>query len=255
MLAEEAGTNEGSFPRPTFAEGVVAVRKRKMEETQHLLGDTIRLSDKEWQSPSLLPGWTRAHVATHLARNADGLRRSVDAFLSGRSARMYTSEMERQEEMERGSQRTGLDLQIDLDTSASQLNAVMNRLAASSEEDLAREVELRAGFHVPAWLIATARLNEVVLHHVDLGIGFTIDQVDDDIARWLLEWMVFRLDDRMDVPRLELQSTSGVRARIGGFGEPTVVNGADRFLLGWLTGRCDSSKLEGADQVVLPLVG
>lgn len=240
---------------PPLSGTVATVRKREMEATHKLLGDTIRLSDAEWQSPSLLPGWTRAHVATHLSRNADGLRRSVGAFLAGRSLRMYPSERERQEDMERGSERTGVELQIDLDTSASALNATMNELAARSEDELARRVELRAGFRVPAHLIATARLNEVVLHHVDLGIGYTIEEVDNDIARWLLEWMAFRLTDRADMPHLDLVSTSGVRAQVGGFGDPIEVSGPDRYLLGWLTGRCDASRLTGAENVVLPLVG
>lgn len=239
---------------PSLVEAVAAVRHRKTEATQQLLGDTIRLSDTEWQSPSLLPGWTRAHVATHLARNADGLRRSVEAFLAGGSDRMYDSESERQNDLERGSTRSGLELQIDLDTSASEFNQVMNRLAASDEDVLARRVELRAGYWVPAHLIATARLNEVVLHRIDLGIGYTIDRVEDDIARWLLEWTVFRLDDRADVPRLDIVSSSGLEASVGGFGEPGQVRGSDRDLLGWLTGRADGAAVAGAHDVVIPLI-
>ena len=40
--------------------------------TARLLGDTIALSDDEWRAPSRLPGWSRAHVASHVARQADG---------------------------------------------------------------------------------------------------------------------------------------------------------------------------------------
>ena len=43
--------------------------------TQRLLGDTISVSDADWNAPSRLPEWTRGHVATHLARQADGLTR------------------------------------------------------------------------------------------------------------------------------------------------------------------------------------
>lgn len=234
---------------------LAAVRKRKADATHQLLGDTIRLSDAEWQAPSLLPGWTRAHVATHIARNADGLARATDGFLTGRPQRMYLSEDDRQRDLERGSQRSGLDLQIDLDTSASQLNRAMGALAAEPEQRLDQTIELRAGFRVPARLLPWARLSEVVLHHIDLDAGFTMDDVEPDIARWLLEWMVFRLSDRADVPRLDVQSTSGLDERIGGFGEPVHVRGDDRDLLGWLTGRADASRLEGAQDVVLPLVG
>ena len=241
--------------QPSLGDAVAAIRKRKMEATQQLLGDTIRLDDAEWQAPSLLPGWTRAHVATHIARNADGLRRSVRGFLDGHPQRMYPSELDRQDDLEKGSRRTGLDLQIDLDTSASELNETMNELAAQPDELLARDVELRAGFRVPAHMVATARLNEIVLHRIDLGMGFSVDQLEPDIARWLLEWAVFRLDDRVDVPRLDIISASGLKASVGGFGEPIKVTGPDRYLLGWLSGRAGADHLTGAENVVMPLIG
>ncbi len=31
------------------------------------------LTDAQTREPSLLPGWSRGHVLTHIARNADGL--------------------------------------------------------------------------------------------------------------------------------------------------------------------------------------
>ena len=40
--------------------------------TQRLLGDTISVADDQWRAPSRLPDWTRGHVATHIARHADG---------------------------------------------------------------------------------------------------------------------------------------------------------------------------------------
>ena len=63
---------------------VASLRKYKVEATQRLLGDTIAISEQAWQEPSRLPGWTRAHVAAHLARNADALVRAVDSVLMGR---------------------------------------------------------------------------------------------------------------------------------------------------------------------------
>ncbi|MFI9324466.1 maleylpyruvate isomerase N-terminal domain-containing protein [Kitasatospora aureofaciens] len=40
-----------------------------------LLRTAARLCDAGVRAPSLLPGWSRGHVLTHLARNADGGRR------------------------------------------------------------------------------------------------------------------------------------------------------------------------------------
>ncbi|MFF9641495.1 maleylpyruvate isomerase N-terminal domain-containing protein [Kitasatospora aureofaciens] len=39
-----------------------------------LLRTAARLCDADARAPSLLPGWSRGHVLTHLARNADGPR-------------------------------------------------------------------------------------------------------------------------------------------------------------------------------------
>lgn len=249
MDAPTSGT-DGPLSVPTIA----AVRHRKLEATQHLLGDTIRLSDAEWQSPSLLPGWTRAHVATHLARNANGLARAAQGFITGSPQPMYTSESERQREIERGSERTGLELQIDLDTSAGELNTVMNELMALPEERLREHIELRPNFSAPAHLLPLARLSEVVLHRIDLGTGFTIQDVDDDIAGWLLGWVLLRLSTRVDIPRLRLV-TSGRVATTGTFGELVEVRGSERHLVGWLTGRSDASSLVTTDLPVLPLIG
>ena len=41
------------------------------------------LTDEQAAAPSRLPGWTRAEVVTHLARNADGVRGMVEAAARG----------------------------------------------------------------------------------------------------------------------------------------------------------------------------
>ena len=63
---------------PQFSAPMETVRKRKLEATQRLLGDTIGMDEDQWRAPSLLPGWTRAHVAVHLARGADALEHGLD---------------------------------------------------------------------------------------------------------------------------------------------------------------------------------
>ncbi|MGJ6981090.1 maleylpyruvate isomerase family mycothiol-dependent enzyme [Aestuariimicrobium soli] len=241
-------------PPEAFSIGgsIADVRPRKAEMTQRLLGETIRLSEKQWQEPSLLPGWTRAHVATHIARNADGMARSLDALVKGRPQRMYTSEADRQSAIERGSQRSGLDLQIDLDTSAGNLNRVFDALEDLDPEML---IELRAGFRIPVRLLPLARLNEVVLHHVDLDVGFAVDQIPQPVARWLVEWTLLRLHGREDVPGMHLTSTSGLRTTIPGMGDTLTVRGTDQDLLGWLTGRAHGEALQGTGGMLLPLLG
>ena len=98
--------------------------------TQRLLGDTISVTDEQWRAPSRLPDWTRGHVATHIARHADALIRLAEWARTGERQDMYPSPEHRASEIEAGSGRSGLDLQIDLDTSAGHLGSAFDELDA-----------------------------------------------------------------------------------------------------------------------------
>ena len=65
------------------------IRAAKREATQRLLGATMGLSDDEWQAPSRLAGWTRAHIATHIARNAEAFEAVTKAVIT---CLLYTSD-------------------------------------------------------------------------------------------------------------------------------------------------------------------
>ncbi|MGO4956399.1 maleylpyruvate isomerase family mycothiol-dependent enzyme [Luteococcus sp. Sow4_B9] len=246
-MSSERGDDMTGMPVSTT---LSHLRHRKLEATQALLGDTIAIPEEDWHGPSRLPGWTRAHVATHLARNADGLRRVALGLLEHRPNRMYPDERARMRELELGSRRSGLELQIDLDTSAGQLNDTLNYLM---EADITDPVEVRPGSWMPAHHLPVARLNEVVLHRIDLAHGFTAADVDADIAQWLLEWNCRRIGERPDFPSLWVASSTGVTARIGNPDQtPLTVHGSDASLLGWLTSRADGTGISGADSIVLP---
>lgn len=212
------------------------VRAAKVEHGQRLLGDTIALSDLAWQEPSRLPGWSRAHVATHIARNADALVRSVDAVLSGRRGLMYDSGDDRDLAIERGSERSGLDLQIDLDVTIGRLARRLNVLESTPAELM---VELVPGHLFRMDLLPVIRLNEVVLHHIDLDCGYEVTDVEPQTAAWLARWNLMGVVwDRWE--SVELRSTtSDWTHRLGTVGTPRLISGNDNLLLGWLTGRLD----------------
>ena len=228
---------------------VEALRTLMITATQRLLGDTIAVTDDQWRAASRLPGWTRGHVATHLARQADALVRLIDGARSGRTVPMYASATQREEEIEAGAGRTGLELQIDLDTSAGTLSDTFEAVAQEAAWEAV--VELRGGDRAPLRLLPLARLAEVVLHHVDLDIGMDVEDIDEPTAQWLLEWLVFRLASRQDFPKLNLISETGESHAVGNAGEPTEVHGRSSELLGWLTGRSPGTTLSGAEGVTL----
>jgi len=218
--------------------------------TQRLLGDTISVSDADWNAPSRLPEWTRSHVATHLARQADGLARLAEWARSGVRQEMYASPEDRAAEIEDGAGRTGLDLQIDLDTSAGRLTEAFEALDAAAAWDTV--VELRGGLQVPARLLPLARLLEVVIHHVDLDVGYEVGDIDGATAEWLLEWCAFRLRHRDEFPKLELVSESGFTMAVGSAGSPITIRGTSANLLGWLMNRTDRSAVQGDEGLQLP---
>jgi uncharacterized protein (TIGR03083 family) len=61
---------------------------------QRLLAGLAELTDDDARRPSLLPGWTVGHVLTHLARNADGNVRMLDAANRGEVVAMYEGGMD-----------------------------------------------------------------------------------------------------------------------------------------------------------------
>lgn len=208
-----------------------AVRSVELEATQRLLGDTIAISDQAWQEPSRLPGWTRAHVVTHLAQNANGFYRALESISSGSPGHMYEAESIRRSSFERGSERSALDLQIDLDASAGRLNRKFMILEQVPHDYV---LELRPGLHLLAHLIPLARLAEVVVHHLDLDCGFYLGDISDQLASMLLQWATHLY--RIDSPSVILESSTGFRGYLGAPGGE-VIRGSNATLFGWVMGR------------------
>jgi maleylpyruvate isomerase len=139
------------------------------DATQRLLGGARIMSESDLRAPSLLPGWTRAHVLAHLARGADAMRNLLVGARSGQVRPAYASAQARQAGIDEGAAMTAKDLMADLADSAMALRTVARQLP-----DEAWRVPLRVldSAPFPAAQILTRRLVEVELHHCDLGAGY-----------------------------------------------------------------------------------
>lgn len=228
---------------------VAPALKRIASATASLLRDTIDLDDDAWHAPSLLPGWSRAHVATHVARNADALRLVISATLAGDETPWYTSDAARFNEIERGAERGGMDLHVDLDTSAGELARLCDRV-----EDWTVPAKLRGG-EFPLSVVTLIRLQELTLHHLDLDCGFTWEDIDVVPGTWLLQWLLLLMRDDDSLPAVDLTSDAGEQASLGGVGERISVTGPDPALWAWLAGRTAGEGLAGTDGVRFPLAG
>ena len=139
------------------------------DATQRLLGTARVIAEPDLRAPSLLPGWTRAHVLAHLARNADAMRNLLAGVRSGQDRPAYASPEARQADIERGAGLRPDELMAELADTAMALRTVARQLPAEGWQVPVRILD-SAPF--PAGQLLTRRLVEVELHHCDLGAGY-----------------------------------------------------------------------------------
>ncbi|MER6627030.1 maleylpyruvate isomerase family mycothiol-dependent enzyme [Streptomyces sp. NPDC000987] len=214
------------------------------DATERLLSAVAELDDAAVARPSRLPGWTLGHVLAHLARNADALVN----VLEGRP--MYASGDARDADIERDAPRPLETHLCDVRESAARLRA-----ASAVPADWSRTVELRNGVTDSAARVPFRRWVEVELHHVDLGIGYELEDLPAEFLEREIAFLAERFAGRPDVPGTRL--TDGTRAWSTGreAEQPEItVTGPAPDLLGWLSGRRDGSTLtvEGGPLPALP---
>jgi maleylpyruvate isomerase len=198
------------------------------EQTTALLRTARALDDV--QAPSLCQGWTRGHVLTHLARNADGLSALVRSAVDGTGETMYTSPQARDDDIEAGADRSGPELVADVERTAAALAEQLPRLGPDQAE---LRLERTPGlFVVKGKNIPFMRLREVVFHHVDLAAGFGFGDVDPELQRVLLAEEVRRLRACDPPPDVTLRTPGGDEWTVGA--GTASVSGDRGALLGWL---------------------
>ncbi|MFJ9719626.1 maleylpyruvate isomerase family mycothiol-dependent enzyme [Streptomyces sp. NPDC101213] len=207
------------------------------DATGRLLTAVAELDDASVTQSSRLPGWSRGHVLAHLARNADAL---VNVF-QGRP--MYVDATVRDADIERDAPRP-LDVQLaDVRESAARFQE-----AAAVPADWSRTVELRNGVTDSAARVPFRRWAEVELHHVDLGIGYELEDLPEEFVTREIDFLADRFRGHGDVPPTRLSGDGGGTWTTGGGAPggpvgPVEVRGPAADLLGWLSGRRDGSAL------------
>lgn len=205
-----------------------------------LLATAAALSDEEVRAPSLLPGWTRAHVLTHLARSADSRSRLLASARSGTDLPQYADEAQREREIEEGADRPAAVLLNDMDTALHRFLA-----AAGDHPQDAWEVPVRwlGGGLRPVRGAVGSMLREVEVHHTDLATGHGPTDWPAFFVARELETTVRRLRADPDAPPMTLRADEDQTARVVGDSQGPRVTGPAAELLGWLTGRTDGSAL------------
>ncbi|MER7802862.1 maleylpyruvate isomerase family mycothiol-dependent enzyme [Streptomyces parvulus] len=216
------------------------------DATDRLLTAVGKLDNASVTESSRLPGWTRGHVLAHLARNADALVN----VLAGRP--MYVSGEARDADIERDAPRPLDDQLADVRESAARFQAT-----GAAPADWSRTVELRNGVTDSASRVPFRRWIEVELHHVDLGIGYELEDLPAEFTARETGFLADRFTGHPDVPPTRL--TDGTHAwRTGREADAleVTVTGTPADLLGWLAGRREGAALAvtgGALPVLPPL--
>lgn len=214
--------------------------------TDELLDAVSGLDDDSVHEASLLPGWTRAHVISHLARNADGYVNLLTWARTGVEHAMYASADDRQADIEEGGLRGHRLLFEDLAASAGRFGEAVRTMPSNAWK---AEVVDFSGRPMPALDVLRGRLLEVWVHLVDLDLDFDFEDIPQGDIETLLNDAVRGFSGRADVPAVRIDTVfddgRGSVWQLGGPAAHSRVHGRPGALLGWLLGRHGVERLSG----------
>ncbi|PYI38726.1 maleylpyruvate isomerase [Arthrobacter psychrolactophilus] len=201
------------------------------------------LSDDELDGASLLPGWSRRHLAAHIGYNARAIARLIEWAATGVETPMYSSPAARTQEIDFGATLIPIALRNLVDHAAIHLNVEWRDLP---DEKWSNQVKTAQGRTVPASETVWMRTREVWLHAGDLNNGATITDIPAPILQRLLgditgAWTTRGTDAGLIV---QVDSTD---TRLGDVSNPDaiVVSGSLPAITAWASGR---STIAGAPQ-------
>jgi maleylpyruvate isomerase len=195
------------------------------------------LSDDELAAPSLLPGWTRAHVIAHVGYNARALARLIDWANTGVETPMYSSRQARNEEIDHGAMLSPVELRDLYEQSANHLDVAWRD---TPQEAWGHGVKAAQGRTVPATETVWWRIREVWIHAVDLDNGASFADMPADVLERLLADITGAWRNRGDDKnlRLEVLDSGGV-TQLGdtSAADPVIVTGSLPDITAWAAGR------------------
>jgi maleylpyruvate isomerase len=154
---------------------------------ERVLQATAALDDDDVAADCALPGWSRAELLTHLARNADGFRRVADGARDGEMIDMYPGgPPERAAGIAAGRGRPAREVLDDLRGAIAALDEAWRQLP--DDRWSARGRTSTAQRTVAATV--NIRLRELEVHHVDLDVGY-------EATDWPIAFVTRDLDDAL----------------------------------------------------------
>jgi maleylpyruvate isomerase len=196
------------------------------------------LTDRQTGAGSALPGWTRGHVITHVARSADVYRWLLRLARTGVEPGPRADAAALDRALCEGAGRSAAELAADLRGSLERMLEAAAELPADRWPVL---VSALAGWRHPAWFVLHRARRELETHHVDLAVGRTSRDWPEDYVAWALDATLAALAAR-DFPLARVEAVDLGRVWKPGSEGPAVA-GSGHALLAWLSGRGDGTGL------------
>ncbi|HZX03332.1 maleylpyruvate isomerase family mycothiol-dependent enzyme [Kribbella sp.] len=207
-----------------------------------LLALTADLDDATARGNSVLPGWSRGHVITHVAYFSEAMTRQVDEALQGRLVEVYDGgRPARDAAIEAGADRPAAELKAHLNQAVTTLLASWDKV---SPTDWPLPI-LHRNSNLSAGLQATWR--ELTIHTSDLDLGITPATWSDDFCLHLLDFLRPRTPDNT---HLILRSPATTWE--SGTGQTVTLEGPLQALTAWYAGRPTPTPITGPTPQLLP---
>ncbi|MDT0341104.1 maleylpyruvate isomerase family mycothiol-dependent enzyme [Streptomyces litchfieldiae] len=204
------------------------------------------LTEEAVRAPSALPGWSRAHLFSHIEGVCRALARQAEYALRGELVEVYDGgRPTRDAAIEAGAARGADELREAVAGALAAAGAVWRSVGP---DDWARPVRYRDG-ELRAALRAWWR--EAEIHGADALLGPGPDDWSRAFCDHALDFLAPRAPEGA---RLVLVATDGPERRAFGTGEPVTVRGRLTDLTAWLAGRTAPGPLD-ADPAPLPELG
>jgi maleylpyruvate isomerase len=203
--------------------------------TRLLLEGLSLLDDDALDGPTLLPGWNRRYLLSHLANNASALRNLLHWARTGEERRMYASSEQRAADIEAGATATAAGLRSLVRSSAADLWSDLDQMPAWawSAQVITAQGLTRHASEIP-WM----RAREVYVHAVDLAARISFSDLPAPFLTALLDDIAARRSTVGTSPALSLTATdTGGRWEVSGATGPFSVSASLAPLTQWLAGR------------------
>lgn len=202
--------------------------------TARLLDTARTLSDDDARAPSLLPDWSRGHVLTHIARNADGSSNLLEGAAAGEQRTAYPSREARNADIEAGSRRPIKELIADIEAAHERFVAAVE--AVPQERWGFTLTSPPTGRSRTTGQVLESRLREVAIHHVDLDAGYSTADWPPEFALRILRAVLPAIESGGLTP-CTLRPTDVEATLQANGGSDIGISGPAHALTAWLLGR------------------